>query len=59
MPEWQQKLGAAALVLKDYPEAKKYLKERGRTDEQVDAMPAAQAVLLYFASSTTRPRIDF
>ena len=59
MPEWQQKLGAAALILKDYPDAKKYLKEHGRTDEQVNAMPAAQAVLLYFVEQYDETKDEF
>ena len=59
MPDWQKRLGAAGLVLKTYPGAKKYLKEHGRTDEQVDAMPAAQVVLLYFVEQYDEVKDDF
>jgi len=59
VPDWQRKLGAAALVLKAYPDAKKYLKKQGRTDEQVDAMPAAQVVLLYFVGQYDKIKDDF
>ena len=59
VPEWQKSLGAAALVLKTYPGAKKYLKDHGRTDEQLDAMPAAQVVLLYFVESYDEVKDDF
>ena len=59
MPDWQRKLAAAALVLKTYPDAKKYLKEQGRTDEQVDSMPAAQVVLLYFVEQYDEIKDDF
>jgi hypothetical protein len=48
MPDWQKKLGIAALTLKVYPDAKKYLLAHGRKAEQVEAMPASQVVLLYF-----------
>ncbi len=58
-PDWQKKLGAAGLVLKTYPEAKKFLKEHGRTGEQVDAMPAAQVVLLYFVEQYDEVKDDF
>ena len=57
--DWQQKLAAAALVLKTYPDAKRWLKERGRTDEQLEAMPAAQAVLLYFVEQYDEIKDDF
>ncbi len=41
------RLAVMALVLADYPEAKRVLRERGRTSEQVDAMPVLEAVFLY------------
>jgi hypothetical protein len=37
----------AALVLKLYPDAKRHLLARGRTREQVEAIPTVQAVVLY------------
>jgi hypothetical protein len=59
VPEWQQKLGAAALILKTHPDARKYLKEHGWSDEQLEAMPAAQAVLLYFVEQNDEIKDDF
>jgi hypothetical protein len=35
------------IVMREYPEAKKFLMARGRTAEQVEALPTVQAVLLY------------
>lgn len=40
-------LTTLVLVLKDYPEAKRFLKERGYTSKQVEAMPVLHAVFLY------------
>ncbi len=34
-------------IIQGYPRAKRYLIERGRTSEEVEAMPVAQVVLLY------------
>jgi hypothetical protein len=34
-------------ALRAYPEAKRFLREQGRTPEQIEAMPALQAVFLY------------
>jgi hypothetical protein len=58
VPDWQRKIVAASLVLKTYPDAKKYLKAHGRTDEQVEAMPAAQVVLLYFVEQYDEVKDD-
>ena len=58
-PEWQQKLAVAALILKTHPDAKKFLKERGWSDEKLEAMPAAQAVLLYFVQQNDEIKDDF
>jgi hypothetical protein len=46
-PQWQVKLGMAALAAQAYPQAKQYLLQRGRTAEQVDAMPVLQVVWIY------------
>jgi hypothetical protein len=40
------KLGVTFLVAKRYPAAKAYLRAHGRTAEQVEALPALEAVLL-------------
>ncbi len=59
-PTGSRKLSARPpLILKAYPDAKKYLKEHGRTDEQMDAMPAAQAVLLYFVEQYDETKDEF
>jgi hypothetical protein len=52
--DWQKQLGTAALALKVYPEARKYLLEQGRKPEQLDAMPAMQTVLLYYVDDYDR-----
>ena len=59
VPDWQRQLGAVVLILKTYPDAKKYLKEHGRTVEQVDAMPIAQVVLLYFVEQYDEVKDDY
>jgi hypothetical protein len=46
-PDWQARLAMAAIALKVYPEAKRYLAEHGRTPEEVEAMPILQAVLVF------------
>jgi tetratricopeptide (TPR) repeat protein len=48
LSDWQKKLAIAALAIKVYPEARKYLLEQGRKPEQLDAMPTLQVVLLYY-----------
>ncbi len=59
VPDWQKKLGAVGLVMKTYPGAKTFLKEHGWTDERLDAMPAAQVVLLYFVEQYDEVKDDF
>jgi hypothetical protein len=46
-PEWQMRLGLAVLASRVYPEAKRFLSERGRTNEEIEAMPALQVSLLF------------
>jgi hypothetical protein len=41
------RFGAAVMAAKIYPVAKKYLMQRGRTPEQVDALPVVQVALMY------------
>jgi hypothetical protein len=53
-PGWAGKMGIAALTLKHYPDAKKYLLARGYTAKQVEAMPAIQAVVLHFLDEQDR-----
>lgn len=45
-PVWTTRVGLTALAIKVYPDAKKALLARGRTAEQIDAMPALQVVVL-------------
>jgi hypothetical protein len=40
-------LGPLLAALKTYPHAKRFLRRQGRTTEQIEAMPALQAVFLY------------
>ncbi len=47
-----------ALVLKGYPMAKQGLIERGRSPEQVEAMPVSQVVLLYTRETFEELRDD-
>jgi hypothetical protein len=56
--DWQKKLAAAAIALKVYPDAKKYLLEHGRKAEQLDAMPASQVVLLYYVDDYDQNKDD-
>jgi hypothetical protein len=58
LSDWQKKLGVAALALKVYPEARKYLLEQGRKPEQLDAMPALQIMLLYFVDDYEQIKDD-
>jgi hypothetical protein len=48
VPAWQGKLAMATLAARTYPDAKRYLIARGRTPEQVAAMPALQVVLIFY-----------
>ncbi len=56
--DWQKKLAAAALAVKVYPDARKYLVEQGRKPEQLDAMPAMQVVLLYLVDDYDQTKDD-
>ena len=47
-----------AMVLKGYPTAKQGLIERGRSPEEVEAMPVPQAILLYTAYTYEELRDD-
>jgi hypothetical protein len=58
MPGWEGKAGLAMLALKAYPDAKKYLADHGYTKEEIEAMPAAQAVIVYFLDQYNQVRDD-
>jgi hypothetical protein len=57
-PDWQGKLGLAALSGRIYPDAKKYLISRGRSPEQVAAMPTLQVVWIYYMDQYDDTRDD-
>jgi len=44
---WQSRLEMAAVSIKLYPKAKRYLMELGQSKEQVERMPVQQVVLMY------------
>lgn len=46
-PPLARRLAPLALALRDYAEAKRFLREHGRTAEQVEAMPVLHAVFLF------------
>jgi hypothetical protein len=56
VPALQRKLGITAITMKYYPTAKKALIERGRTEKEVEAMPAVQVVALYNLEEYDRVR---
>jgi hypothetical protein len=55
---WMQNLGQGLMVMQHYPEARKFLLARGRTAEQVDALPKLQVVFLMFLDQYDRERDD-
>jgi hypothetical protein len=48
LPAWQNKLALSAVLLKVYPDARNYLRSRGLTEEQVNALSTLQAVGTYY-----------
>jgi hypothetical protein len=57
-PKWAENLAAAVALTATLPAAKRYLVAHGRTAEQVDALPATQAVMLYLVDQYNRDRDD-
>lgn len=57
--EWKLKLGTTALALKYYPAAKAALLARGRSEKEVEAIPALQAVALFHLEELDRARDEF
>lgn len=55
---WESKLAATAVIMKRYPNAKKALVASGHSAQEVDAMPAAQVVILAGFEAFTRQRDD-
>jgi hypothetical protein len=47
-PAWLAKMTAGAAVEKYHPKARKALRASGRTAKELDALPAAQVVMLYY-----------
>jgi hypothetical protein len=58
-PDWKLKLGLTVFAMKYYPTAKKELLARGRSEKEVDALPAIQAVALYMLEEYDRVRDEF
>jgi hypothetical protein len=58
LPGWTTKLSAAELTTKYHADARKYLLAHGRKAAEVDALPPAQAVLLYFMAQYDEARDD-
>lgn len=44
--KFESRLGVLAIILADYPQAKKYLIDGGMAPQKVEAMPVAQAMLI-------------
>ncbi len=57
-PAWQSKAGLTLIAVKNYPDAKKYLAEKGYTKEEIEALPALQAVVVYFLDQYNQTRDD-
>jgi hypothetical protein len=57
-PPVADKQSVAVLVEKLYPDAKRHLLDRGRTAEQVAALPAVQTVGIYLVDQYDRDRDD-
>jgi hypothetical protein len=58
VPAWARKPALAALTLKAYPDAKRYLIAQGRPVKEVEALPVLQAVAIYFTDQDDRTRDD-
>jgi hypothetical protein len=58
-PDWKLKLGLTVFAMKYYPNAKKELIARGRSEKEVDALPVTQAVALYMLEEYDRVRDEF
>jgi hypothetical protein len=56
LPDLSRRLGIAAMAAKIYPEAKRTLIARGRTEAQVEAMPVTQVAALYSMEEYQRIR---
>jgi hypothetical protein len=57
-PAWAGRLGMAAVAVKYYPDARRYLLAHGYTAKQLDAMPALQVVIVAFLDDYDRVRDD-
>jgi hypothetical protein len=55
---WAEKIGAAVLAAKLYPDARKRLLARGRTAREIEAMPMMQAVVIDLMDEHDRLRDD-
>jgi hypothetical protein len=55
---WTGRAGLAVMALKVYPDAKKYLADQGYTKEEIEALPALQAVVVWYLDQYNRTRDD-
>ena len=56
---WQGKAALAVMALKVYPDAKKYLADQGYTKEEIEALPALQAVFVWYLDQYNQTRDDY
>ena len=55
---WTGRAGLAVMALKVYPDAKKYLADQGYTKEEIGALPALQAVFVWYLDQYNQTRDD-
>jgi hypothetical protein len=56
---WERRAMIAFWTAKNYPAAKRFLREQGKSEQQVEAMPALQAVVIYALGQYRRLEDDF
>jgi tetratricopeptide (TPR) repeat protein len=57
-PAWARKVGTAALTIRYYADAKKALLAAGRSEKEVEAMPALQVVAIFLMDNYDQVRDD-
>ncbi len=55
---WQGRAAMSMVALKVYPDAKTYLAEKGFSKEEIEALPALQAVIVYYLDQYNQVRDD-
>jgi hypothetical protein len=56
---WQGRAAMAALALKVYPDAKKYLADQGYSKEEIEALPALQTVFVWYLDQYNQTRDNY